>query len=187
MSGKRKVPSTEGSKQSKSKKSKVDRLQRSLLSFFQPLDDSRREDQQEELENVDDGENIDDGFDMVQQGEEDNGTQQGTADTPLITVDSNREQNPARKRKTKRRRKRSSCLRLEASDDDDDDDEDGDRYDEEEHDSDRDFLAPDDEIEEGEGVFGAHDLAQYVICDRAKSSNDDHSSQSKLSQEVEEE
>ena len=174
MSGKRNVPSTEGSKQSKSKKSKVDPLQRSLLCFFQPLDDSRREDQQEELQNVDDGENIDDGFDMVQQDEEDNGTQQETADTPLITVDSNREQNPARKRKTKRRRKRSSCLRLEASDDDDDDDEDGDRYDEEEHDSDREFLAPDDEVEEDVGVFGAHDLAQYAICDRATGSNDDH-------------
>ena len=118
MSGKRKVPSTEGSKQSKSKKSKVDRLQRSLLSFFQPLDDSRREDQQEELENVDDGENIDDGFDMVQQGEEDNGTQQETADTPLKTVDSNRGRNPARKRKTKRRRKQPSFFRVEASDDD---------------------------------------------------------------------
>ena len=136
MSGKRNVPSTEGSKQSKSKKSKVDPLQRSLLCFFQPLDDSRREDQQGELQNVDDGENIDDGFDMVQQDEEDNGTQQETADTPLTTVDCNRERNPARKRKRKRRRKRSSCLRVEASDDDDDDDDDGDRYDEEEHDSD---------------------------------------------------
>ena len=98
MSGKRKVPSTEGSKQSKSKKSRVDPLQRSLLSFFQPLDGSRREDQQEELENVHDGENTDDDFDMVQQDEEDNGTQQKTADTPLTTVDSNRERNPARKR-----------------------------------------------------------------------------------------
>ena len=37
----------------------------------------------------------------------------------------------------------------------------------------------------GEGVFGAHDLAQYVICDRANGSNDDHSSKSNLSQEVE--
>ena len=81
MSGKRKVPSTEGSKQSKSKKSRVDPLQRSLLSFFQPLDGSRREDQQEELENVHDGENTDDDFDMVQQDEEDNGTQQKTAAT----------------------------------------------------------------------------------------------------------
>ena len=35
------------------------------------------------------------------------------------------------------------------------------------------------------GVFGAHDLAQYVICDRANGSNDDHSSKSNLSQEVE--
>jgi hypothetical protein len=95
MSGKRNVPSTEGSKQSKSKKSKVDPLQRSLLCFFQPLDDSRREDQQEELQNVDDGENIDDGFDMVQQDEEDNGTQQGAADTPLTTADCNRERNPS--------------------------------------------------------------------------------------------
>ena len=101
MSGKRKVPPTEGSKQSKSKKSRVDPLQQSLLSFFQPLDRSRREDQQEELENVDDRENTDDDSDMVQQDEEDNGTQQKTADTPLETVDSNREQNPARKRKTK--------------------------------------------------------------------------------------
>ena len=149
MSGKRNLPSTEGSKQSKSKKSKLAPLQRSLLCFFQPLDDSRREDQQGELQNVDDGENIDDGFDMVQQDEEDNGTQQGAADTPLTTADSNRERNPARKRKRKRRRKRSSCLRVEASDDDDDDDdEDGDRYDEEEHDPDRDFLAPGGEVEE---------------------------------------
>ena len=180
MSGKRKVPPTEGSKQSKSKKSRVDPLQRSLLSFFQPLDGSRREDQQEELQNGDDGENIDDDFDMVQQDKEDNGTQQETADTPLTTIDSNRERNPARKRKRKRRRKRPSCLRVEASDDDDDDDDD-DRYDEEEHDSDREFLAPDDEVEEGEGVFNAHDLAQYVICDRATGSNDDHSSKSNLS------
>ena len=82
------MPSTEGSKQSKSKKSRVDPLQRSLLSFFQPLDGSRREDQQEELENVHDGENTDDEFDMVQQDEEDNGAQQKTADTPLTTVDS---------------------------------------------------------------------------------------------------
>ena len=116
MSGKRKVPPTEGSKQSKSKKSRVDPLQQSLLSFFQPLDGSRQEDQQEELENVDDRENTDDDFDMVQQDEEDNGTQQKTADTPLTTVDSNRERNPARKRKRKRRRKRPSCLRVEASD-----------------------------------------------------------------------
>ena len=96
------MPPTEGSKQSKSKKSRVDALQQSLLSFFQPLDGSRREDQQEELENTDDD------FDMVQQDEEDNGTQQKTADTPLTTVDSNRERNPARKRKRKRRRKRPS-------------------------------------------------------------------------------
>ena len=185
MSGKRKVPSTEGSKQSKSKKSKVDPLQRSLLCFFQPLDDSRREDQQEELENVDGGENIDDGFGMVQQDGDDIGTQQETADTPLKTVDSNRGRNPARKRKTKRRRMRSSCLRVEASDDDDDDDDD-DRYDEEEHDSDRDFLAPDDDVEEDVGVFGAS-RAQYVLCDRTSDSNDDHPSKSNLSQEVEDE
>ena len=81
----------------------------------------------------------------------------------------------------------SSCLRDEASDDDDDDeDEDGDRYDEEERDSDREFLAPDDDAEEDVGVFGAS-RAQYVICDRATSSNDDHSSKSNLSQEVERE
>ena len=86
MSGKRKVPPTEGSKQSKSKKSRGDPLQQSLLSFFQPLDGSRREDQQEELENGDDREKTDDDFDMVQQE---------TADTPLTTVDSNRERNPA--------------------------------------------------------------------------------------------
>ena len=87
MSGKRKVPPTEGSKQSKSKKSRVDLLQRSLLSFLQPLDDNRREDQQEELEDVHDRENTDDDSDMVQQDKEDNGTQQETADTPLTTVD----------------------------------------------------------------------------------------------------
>ena len=39
----------EGSKPPKPKKNKVDPLQQSLLSFFQPLDGSRREDQQEEL------------------------------------------------------------------------------------------------------------------------------------------
>ena len=168
MSGKRKVPPTKGSKQSKSKKSKVDPLQRSLLCFFQPLDDSRREDQQEELENVDGGENIDDGFGMVQQDGDDIGTQQETADTPITTVDSNRERNPARKRMRKRRRKQPSFFRVEASDDDDDDDDD-DRYDEEEHDSDRDFLAPDDDVEEDVGVFGAS-RAQYVLCDRTSDS-----------------
>ena len=47
-------------------------------------------------------------------------------------------------------------------------------------------MAPDDDVEEGEGVFGAS-RAQYVICDRATSSNDDHSSKSNLSQEVEDE
>ena len=96
----------EGSKPPKPKKNKVDPLQQSLLSFSQPLDGSRREGQQEELEN--DRENTDDDFDMVQQDKEDNGTQQETADTPLTTVDSNRERNPARKRKRKRRRKRPS-------------------------------------------------------------------------------
>ena len=187
MSGKRNVPSTEGSKQSKSNKSKVDPLQRSLLCFFQPLDDSRREDQQEELENVDDGENIDDGFGMVHQDGEDNGTQQETADTPLTTVDSNRERNPARKRIRKRRRKQPSFLRVEASDDDDDDDDD-DRYDEEEHDSDREFLAPDDEVDENEGEFASDDRAQYAICNRARSnSNDDRTAKSNRSQEVEDE
>ena len=126
MSGKRKVPPTEGSKQSKSKKGRGDPLQQSLLSFFQPLDGSRREDQQEELENGDDREKTDDDFDQQEELENVDDrektdddfdmVQQETADTPLTTVDSNRERNPARKRKRKRRRKRPSCLRVEASD-----------------------------------------------------------------------
>ena len=103
---------------------------------------------------------------MMQQDEGANGTQEEAERTPFTTASSNRDRSPPRNRKAKRRRrKRSSCLRDEASDDDDDDDDDDnddDRYDEEEHDSDREFLAPDDEVEEGEGVFGAHDLAQYI-------------------------
>ena len=172
----------EGSKPPKPKKNKVDPLQQSLLSFYQPLRGNRQEVQQEVLGNDDDGENTDDDLDVVQQDEGANGTQEEAERTPFTTASSNRDRSPPRKRKAKRRRKRSSCLRDEASDDDDDD---GDRYNEEERDSDREFLAPDDEVEEGEGVFGAHDLAQYVICDRANGSNDDHSSKSNLSQEVE--
>ena len=139
------------------------------------------------LGNDDDDENTDDDLDVVQQDEGVNGTQEEAGRTPFTTASSNRDRSPPRKRKAKRRRKRSSCLRDEASDDDEDEDEGGDRYDEEERDSDREFLAPDDEVEEGEGVFGAHDLAQYVICDRATASNDDRSSKSNLSQEVEDE
>ena len=174
----------EGSKPPKPKKNKVDPLQQSLLSFYQPLRGNRQEVQQEVLGNDDDD---DDDLDLVQQDEGANGTQEEAERTPFTTASSNRDRSPPRNRKAKRRRrKRSSCLRDEASDDDDDDDDnDDDRYDEEEHDSDREFLAPDDEVEEGEGVFGAHDLAQYVICDRATGSNDDHSSKSNLSQEVE--
>ena len=173
----------EGSKPPKPKKNKVDPLQQSLLSFYQPLRGNRQEVQQEVLWNDDDD---DDDLDLVQQDEGANGTQEEAERTPFTTASSNRDRSPPRNRKAKRRRrKRSSCLRDEASDDDDDDDDDDDRYDEEEHDSDREFLAPDDEVEEGEGVFNAHDLAQYVICDRATGSNDDHSSKSNLSQEVE--
>ena len=180
----------EGSKPPKPKKNKVDPLQQSLLSFYQPLRGNRQEVQQEVLGNHDDD---DDDLDLVQQDEGANGTQEEAERTPFTTASSNRDRSPPRNRKAKRRRrKRSSCLRDEASDDDDDDDDnDDDRYEEEEHDSDREFLAPDDEVEEGEGVFRAHDHAQYAICDRATDLdrvtglNDGHSSKSNLSQEVE--
>ena len=136
-----------------------DHRKQSLLSFYPPLRGNRREVQQEVLGNDDDDENTDDDVDMVQQDEGVNGTQEEAERTPFRTASSNRDRSPPRKRKAKRRRKRSSCLRDEASDDDDDDDDD----DEEEHDSDREFLAPDDDVEEDVGVFGAS-RAQYVIC-----------------------
>ena len=177
----------EGSKPPKPKKNKVDPLQQSLLSFYQPLRGNRQEVQQEVLGNDDDDENTDDDLDVVQQDEGVNGTQEEAERTPFTTAGYNRDRSPPRKRKAKRRRKQSSWLRDQASDDDDDDDDDddGDRYDEEERDSDREFLAPDDEVEDDKGVFGADNRAQYVICDRATASNDDRSSKSNLSQEVE--
>ena len=142
----------------------------------------------EVLGNDDDDDNADDDLDVVQQDEGVNGTQEEAGRTPFTMAASNRDHSPPRKRKAKRRRKRSSCLRDEASDDDDDDDDDdGDRYDEEERDSDREFLAPDDEVEDDKGVFGADNRAQYVLCDRATGSNNDRSSKSNLSQEVEDE
>ena len=142
----------------------------------------------EVLGNDDDDENADDDLDVVQQDEGVNGTQEEAGRTPFTMAASNRDHSPPRKRKAKRRRKRSSCLRDEASDDDDDDDDDdGDRYDEEERDSDREFLAPDDDLEEDDGLFGADNRAQYVLCDRATGSNNDRSSKSNLSQEVEDE
>jgi hypothetical protein len=142
----------------------------------------------EVLGNDDDDDNADDDLDVVQQDEGVNGTQEEAGRTPFTMAASNRDHSPPRKRKAKRRRKRSSCLRDEASDDDDDDDDDdGDRYDEEERDSDREFLAPDDDLEEDDGLFGADNRAQYVLCDRATGSNNDRSSKSNLSQEVEDE
>ena len=58
----------EGSKPPKPKKNKVDPLQQSLLSFYQPLRGNRQEVQQE----VDDDD--DDDLDLVQQDEGANGT-----------------------------------------------------------------------------------------------------------------
>ena len=122
----------QGSKPPKPKKNKVDPLQQSLLSFYQPLRRNRREVQQEVLRNDDDDENTDDDLDVdvVQQDEGVNGTQEEVERTPFTTAGYNRDRSPPRKRKAKRRKKRSSLLRDQASDDDvrdqasdDDDDE----------------------------------------------------------------
>ena len=73
----------EGSKPPKPKKNKVDPLQQSLLSFYQPLRGNRREVQQEVLRNDDDDENTDDDLDVVQQDEGVNGTQEEAERTGL--------------------------------------------------------------------------------------------------------
>ena len=73
----------EGSKPPKPKKNKVDPLQQSLLSFYQPLRGNRQEVQQEVLGNDDDDENTDDAFDVVQQDEGVNGTQEEAERTGL--------------------------------------------------------------------------------------------------------
>ena len=73
----------EGSKPPKPKKNKVDPLQQSLLSFYQPLRGNRQEVQQEVLGNDDDDENTDDAFDVVQQDEGVNSTQEEAERTGL--------------------------------------------------------------------------------------------------------
>ena len=83
----------EGSKPPKPKKNKVDPLQQSLLSFYQPLRGNRQEVQQEVLGNVDDD---DDDLDLVQQDEGANGTQEEAERTPFTTASSNRDRSPPR-------------------------------------------------------------------------------------------
>ena len=73
----------ERSKQPKPKKNRVDPRQQSLLSFYQPLRGNRQEVQQEVLGNDDDDENTDDDFDVVQQDEGVNGTQEEAERTGL--------------------------------------------------------------------------------------------------------